>query len=329
MKVHGLSSSEKQKYIQRRSDRLHIFTEEFFQFNNSVYCKISPKDVHYLKNVLRFENGENISVIARSIDALKIHNPSSEIANFFLSSNIRSSSEQKDENFTREDFEAAINKHKNSTSHSNTQPTIIFNAKLCIYNDISLAKVTGIEQDSSYSSTSCTNILYRQCVIALSFALCKGDKNELVCQKATELGCDYILFWQAERSIVKLSAHSSKQSRLLSIAEGASKQSLRSTIPEVLFFKNLSELLSFNRDKFQNNVSILAATLSVDALPLNKSYVQLNQVNLFIGPEGDFSTSEIEMLLQHGGRQISLGPQRLRSETAAITGVAMLQVLYN
>ena len=49
-------------------------------------------------------------------------------------------------------------------------------------------------------------------------------------------------------------------------------------------------------------------------------------VEIFIGPEGDFSPAEIDFALAHGFREITLGDQRLRTETAALTAVVMVSV---
>jgi len=163
--------------------------------------------------------------------------------------------------------------------------------------------------------------------ISLIFALCKGDKNELVCDWATELGCTDILFWQAHRSVVRIRNKeelTKKTTRLSKIALSAAQQSKQLTLPQVKVFEHLEAALQNFTD--QSSVKIFCS-LSPQAKPLSSLLREIQtppfQIALVIGPEGDFNESEEALLIQYGFTPASLGESVLRSELAAVTAIAL------
>ena len=159
----------------------------------------------------------------------------------------------------------------------------------------------------------------------LFFALAKGDKIDLVIQKATELGVTNIVLTKTIRSIVKISDDdfARKLSRYQMIAKEASEQSRRRIIPNILYLDNLKEIpssllceinyVAYEEDAF-DKVNLMDAK---DA----------KSVSLFIGPEGGFSLDEINALTNQGFKRLSLGKRILRTETAAISGLAMINMV--
>lgn len=161
--------------------------------------------------------------------------------------------------------------------------------------------------------------------IYLFQGLPKSDKMELIIQKAVELGAEGIIPVEMSRCVVKLDdkKKKSKVSRWQSIAESAAKQSKRTVIPEignVLTFKQAVETAA-KLDCFivpYENKNGMKAT--VEAL---KNIKKDCSVGIMIGPEGGFDENEIKAITQAGGKTVSLGKRILRTETAAITSVAM------
>ena len=173
-----------------------------------------------------------------------------------------------------------------------------------------ISEITGMAPQSRVSS--------------LLFGLCKGDKNDLVCEKATELGVGSIHFFQAERSVMRLDSHSDrekKRSRWLKIAEGAAKQCGRDSMPEVMISGSLEEALHFIPEK--NGASLFFCSFAKDAKEPRMIAPPPGLIHLCIGPEGSLSDAEEELLRRHSGLALSLGPTVLRSETAALAAVAM------
>ncbi|MEE1012050.1 MAG: 16S rRNA (uracil(1498)-N(3))-methyltransferase [Acutalibacteraceae bacterium] len=161
--------------------------------------------------------------------------------------------------------------------------------------------------------------------IYLFQGLPKSDKLELIIQKAVELGVEEIIPVEMSRCVVKLDdkKKKSKVQRWQSIAESAAKQSKRTSIPvvsDVMTFRNAVEKASA-MDCFivpyENKEGMKATS---DALAQIKKG---SSIGIMIGPEGGFEETEIETAVSLGGKTVSLGKRILRTETAAITSVAM------
>ena len=154
----------------------------------------------------------------------------------------------------------------------------------------------------------------------------KGDKTELVVQKAVELGAYEIIPVATKRAVVKLDDKkaSKKVERWNSIAEGGAKQSGRSFVPEVTSVMSFKEALKY------------AGTLDVVLIPyeLAEGMAETKQVisaiepgqsvGIFIGPEGGFETAEVEQAMEAGAKAITLGKRILRTETAGLTTLSIL-----
>lgn len=141
------------------------------------------------------------------------------------------------------------------------------------------------------------------------------DRMEWLTEKATELGATEIVWTLCRRTVKK----HVRTDRLERIAITAIKQSGRPFLPRIAGPTALNEIPR------PEGLSCLAAcegahtpltTLLADKLLPGIA------LNLFIGPEGDFTPDEIQLALQNGFRLITLGPWRLRSETAAIAALA-------
>ena len=200
------------------------------------------------------------------------------------------------------------------------------------------------------STTSAVTVLIKEALpdtqllqqpIVLLFALCKGQKNELVCDWATELGCSSIIFWQAERSVVRLKDErelSAKAARLTKIAQAAAQQSKQSRPPQIHVVRSLSaaaalsaaaEISAAAQTLQSNSVGLkLYCSLSPDAAPVHALLSTLNNsvaTAIVIGPEGDLSPEEETLLKSSGWLPVSLGKSTLRSELAALTAIVAVR----
>jgi 16S rRNA (uracil1498-N3)-methyltransferase len=167
-------------------------------------------------------------------------------------------------------------------------------------------------------------------VTSLSFALCKGSKNDEVCEKATELGVQCIILWQAQRSIAKLHSQEleKKRTRWQKICESAACQSGRSQVPLVVLATSLAERANVLAQHSAQQDLFLCCSLAEDAIALRDVPPPSAGVHIIVGPEGDFSPQEEQLLLESGHTFASLGPLRLRSETAAMAALAAAQALW-
>lgn len=162
--------------------------------------------------------------------------------------------------------------------------------------------------------------------ITLLFALTKGDKIDLVIQKATELGVKKVALIATERTVVTYENKDidKKIMRFNKIMKEASEQCHRLIVPELLGIydiKNLpNEVFSdLNYVAYEKDANQVANMF--DGLTHDKS------VTVFVGPEGGFSESEIAMLTRQGFVRTSLGKRILRAETAAIYALSVIGYL--
>ena len=168
-------------------------------------------------------------------------------------------------------------------------------------------------------------LLLRRIRIHLFQGLPKSDKLELIIQKAVELGVVSVTHVAMKRSIVKIDdkKKKSKRERWQAIAEAAAKQSKRTAIPQVQDVVTYKEMISAAKDLDLLLVPYECAegmTATKAALREIKSGMN---VGIIIGPEGGFKQTEIDLAREAGGKIISLGSRILRTETAAITTIAM------
>ena len=153
-----------------------------------------------------------------------------------------------------------------------------------------------------------------------------NDRVEWFAEKATEIGMDELSFLDcrfSERRIIKCE-------RIDKILISAVKQSHKAWKPI------LNEMTPFERfvkaerkgDKFichcYDQEDIEEGTEKPFLMDVLRRGVEST---VLIGPEGDFSVDEVKLALQHGYRSVSLGTSRLRTETAALVAVHMMQLI--
>lgn len=165
------------------------------------------------------------------------------------------------------------------------------------------------------------------CEIILGVALIKEQKQDLVLQKATELGVDTIVPINMERCVVKLDDKKfhKKKERWQSICKEASEQSKRNTIPKILDVMNIYELSSIDCDN-----KIVLSTKKNKKLLNNYLQNKLSCAKIFIvvGPEGGTTDKEEEYLNEIGFESISLGSRIMRAETASIYITSIINYLF-
>ena len=190
-----------------------------------------------------------------------------------------------------------------------------------------LCELESIESDTVVAKIIKTN--YQSTNLPINIHLFQGlpksDKLELIIQKAVELGVATVTPVSMKRSIVKIDdkKKKSKRERWQAIAEAAAKQSKRTAVPEVCDILSYKELIARAKELDLLLVPYECADgMSATKTALSEIKSGMN-VGIIIGPEGGFEQKEIEDALEIGGKVISLGSRILRTETAAITTIAM------
>lgn len=165
--------------------------------------------------------------------------------------------------------------------------------------------------------------------IVLFQGLPKGDKMELIIQKAVELGVGEIVPVASARSVVKLDKkkEESKLRRWNLISESAAKQSKRLIVPPVREVMSLSQAFSFASGLDRNLMPYENAEGMEGTRKEFRSVSPGMTVGIFIGPEGGFDPGEVSLALEQGVRPVTLGKRILRTETAGLYVLSVLGFL--
>ena len=195
------------------------------------------------------------------------------------------------------------------------------NHKYCCHIEAFEQELVVLEIDEEQSTD--TELPSRICLFQ---GLPKGDKMELIIQKAVELGASEVIPVSTRRSIVKLDAKKAakKVERWQEIARSAAKQSGRGVIPEVSEVLGFKEALEYAKTL---DVVLIPYELAEGMAATKKIISQIapgQSVAVFIGPEGGFSEEEIAQATEQQVQPMTLGKRILRTETA---GLAVLSIL--
>lgn len=178
--------------------------------------------------------------------------------------------------------------------------------------------------------------------ITLLVGLLKGEKHDLVIQKATELGVARIATLLLKRCVPRLESGAGddesragrRLQRWLRVAESAAQQCRRSALPEVTPALTLGAALVaataaqpaplrllLHEGEAPPLASVVRAALEAESPP--------SAVELLVGPEGGLEPAEQEQALAQGFLPVSLGPQILRAETAVLAAIVAVQTAWS
>jgi len=163
--------------------------------------------------------------------------------------------------------------------------------------------------------------------IHLAQAIIKPRPMDLLIQKATELGVSSITPFFSERTAVKMSDDhlSRKMVHWEGIMKAACKQSGRSNLPTLYPPLAFEALIGKMPPQGTLKVLLWEASKETDLKGVLRSVSKLVYIVPIIGPEGGFTLKEIRLAMDAGFRIVSLGSRILRSDTAAITLVSIIQ----
>ena len=162
--------------------------------------------------------------------------------------------------------------------------------------------------------------------LVLAQGIARGDKMDLIVQKATELGVAAIMPLLTERSEVKLDPERAQKrlSHWRAVAASACEQCGRARVPEIQTAMALSGWL----DVLSNDGSLRLALLPEATLTCRELQFTCAGGVLVVGPEGGLGDRDIAALRDYGFAGLRLGPRVLRTETAGMAALAALQALH-
>jgi 16S rRNA (uracil1498-N3)-methyltransferase len=160
--------------------------------------------------------------------------------------------------------------------------------------------------------------------IHLIIGISRGERMDLVLQKATELGVSHITPCLTQRCMVKLDdkKRANRMTHWRRIIVSACEQSGRCRLPQLDEPVDLSEAVS------QNNAELALILDPGGNQPISALSPPESSVAILVGPEGGFTDIELDQARNQGFLGIRLGPRILRTETAPLAAIAAIQTLW-
>ncbi|QJW47718.1 16S rRNA (uracil(1498)-N(3))-methyltransferase [bacterium BFN5] len=191
---------------------------------------------------------------------------------------------------------------------------------------VGIAEITGFTEYEVTAVLCETIVEHNEPPVRISLAqgLPKSDKMDYIIQKAVELGVSRLYPIAAERSVVKYDKNkqAARQARWQKIAVEAAKQCKRSSVPPVEPIQNLEEFF-FTLDP-ATAVLMLYEGPSETGIKEFLRDCQAEDYLVLIGPEGGFSTAEVQLCQQHHVKTVTMGPRILRTETASLAALSLI-----
>lgn len=188
------------------------------------------------------------------------------------------------------------------------------------------ATIASVDKKSVHVALESANTSERESPLAihLGIAISKGERMDWVIQKATELGVTQITPLQTERVEVRLNneREEKKLSHWQAVAISACEQCRRNRIPAI----HSPQMLSAWLDSINADVKFVLHHRS--EVTLESFAEKPRSVALLIGPEGGLSDTEIALAERKNFAPLRLGPRVMRTETAPIAALSILQFLW-
>lgn len=181
------------------------------------------------------------------------------------------------------------------------------------------AVIDAIDHDETRCTVIAVHEEFNELRVALTLlqgVLKNPGKMDWLVEKGTELGMTSFVPLHTERTVAK----SVKTGRLRKIVESAAKQTLRGRIPSV---HNPQPLAAVLEDSSRERLLLFHESAPADAVPEALEFDD-RALAVFIGPEGGFTDEEVALLRERGADVLSLGPRRLRGETAGVAALARI-----
>ena len=170
-------------------------------------------------------------------------------------------------------------------------------------------------------------------------ALTKKNSFEMIAEKSTELGVDFLIPFQSEYSVIDKDKISGKLERWNKIMIQAAKQSERMEVPKLESPTDFEGAINYAKENDLDQVYFFIVPSQakkedsvINIKDLVKSQLEkstdLKKIGLFIGPEGGFSLFEVQKAKEAGFQFVTLFDTVLRAETASIVAMAMMRLMY-
>ena len=199
-------------------------------------------------------------------------------------------------------------------------PLTLFDGHGCEY----AARIEEFRRDAVIVAVGDREAADRESPLALTLAqgVSRGERMDWVVQKATELGITRIVPVLTERTVVKLDSEQSERKRRhwQGIAVAACEQSARNRVPDIAAPLGLQDFL---RDADAASTRLLLSPTGTQRV--NDLKAPERRIIVLIGPEGGLAEAEQRAAIGAGFIAVRMGPRVLRTETAAVAALTLLQ----
>ncbi|MEW5834149.1 MAG: 16S rRNA (uracil(1498)-N(3))-methyltransferase [Pseudomonadota bacterium] len=203
-------------------------------------------------------------------------------------------------------------------------PLVLFNGDGHDYTAI----ITEAGKRQVVANVAAAEAMHRESPLRLVLAqgVARGEKMDLIVQKATELGVSAIVPLVTERSEVKLDGDraAKRLAHWQAVVASACEQSGRAVMPAITAPQPLAAWLA----SLDSQDALRLALLPEGTLRSNALRPTPAGALLVVGPEGGLGDRDIAALTAHGFAGLQLGPRILRTETAGLAAIAALQALH-
>ena len=156
--------------------------------------------------------------------------------------------------------------------------------------------------------------------LTLFQALPKNSKMELILQKTTELGVSQIVPMSTERSLQKPSVN--RCERWHRVVLSATKQCKRAWLPELCEVQEFEDCLN-KLQKYALSLIFWENEKQQHIKAVLREKTEVESIAFLVGTEGGFTDKEVNAAIEKGCIPVTIGPNTLRTETAAIAGIAI------
>ena len=166
--------------------------------------------------------------------------------------------------------------------------------------------------------------------LGLAQAVSRGAKMDYAIQKAVELGVSWIQPLVAERSVVRLD-HQRAPSRLehwRGVARSACEQCGRNRVPSIRPVREVAEWVAEPPGAHCDSAATRLVLDPGAATSIGRAPAVGRQIRMLVGPEGGLTVDELAAAERAGFQPVHLGPRILRTETAAVAAITIIQLLW-
>lgn len=160
-------------------------------------------------------------------------------------------------------------------------------------------------------------------------ALPKAERSELAVDLATQAGADALIPWQADRCVSRWTGPKLAKgvAKWEAAALAAAKQSRRARVPAIADPVNTTQLVELLRARANEDVAVLVLHEEAAEPITSFELADTREIFLVVGPEGGIGTAEMDRLRAVGARAVKLGPEVLRTASAAMVALAAIGTL--